>query len=225
MRNFSLGILINYVLAYLWQPIEKSKLLQSLEKDIISKELFNQLQGITHQNNKTKTLIWLHAKTLLIAENFSEIISHFENKKDIQFLLTTERSELDKEFTLPGIHQVIPLDHPSFVNQFIKYWKPDSLVWLSDTIRPILLHKVSKSNIPAIYANASLTSKKTKTFLPFRAFIKVYLSYFDRILAKSDDAAKDLRRLKGVRSKLEVLGIMQTSARALPYDEGLRSKF
>ena len=112
MRNFSLGILINYVLAYLWQPIEKSKLLQSLEKDIISKELFNQLQGITHQNNKTKTLIWLHAKTLLIAENFSEIISHFENEKDIQFLLTTERSELDKEFTLPGIHQVIPLDHP-----------------------------------------------------------------------------------------------------------------
>ena len=68
MRNFSLGILINYVLAYLWQPIEKSKLLQSLEKDIISKELFNQLQGITHQNNKTKTLIWLHAKTLSIAE-------------------------------------------------------------------------------------------------------------------------------------------------------------
>ena len=77
MRNFSLGILINYVLAYLWQPIEKSKLLQSLEKDIISKELFNQLQGITRQNNKPKTLIWLHAKTLSIAENFSEIISHF----------------------------------------------------------------------------------------------------------------------------------------------------
>jgi 3-deoxy-D-manno-octulosonic-acid transferase len=61
--------------------------------------------------------------------------------------------------------------------------------------------------------------------LIFRTFIKVYLSYFDRILAKSDESAKDLRRIKEVRTKLEVLGTMQTGARALPYDEMLRSKF
>jgi 3-deoxy-D-manno-octulosonic-acid transferase len=35
----------------------------------------------------------------------------------------------------------------------------------------------------------------------------------------------DLRRIKEVRTKLEVLGTMQTGARALPYDEMLRSKF
>ena len=51
------------------------------------------------------------------------------------------------------------------------------------------------------------------------------MSYFDRILAKSDESAKDLRRIKEVRTKLEVLGTMQTGARALPYDEMLRSKF
>ena len=225
MQRLSFGIIVNYLVAYLLQPYEKSKIAKSYEQSKISKDQFEQLQGISNQRTEKKILIWLHAETLTQADNFNEIISHFEDKKDLEFLLTTEESYGDQEFHMPGIHQCLPLDHPTFVRQFIDHWKPNSLVWLSDRIRPILLHRVAKSNIPAIYANASLVPIRAKVFLIFRTFIKVYLSYFDRILAKSDESAKDLRRIKEVRTKLEVLGTMQTGARALPYDEMLRSKF
>ena len=225
MQRVSFGIIVNRLLAYLLQPYEKSKITKAYEKSKITKDLLGQLQGLSNQKNGKKTLIWLHAESLILVDNFSEILSHFEDKKDIQFLLTTEESNTDQDLNVPGIHQCLPLDHPTFVRQFINHWKPNSLVWLSDTIRPILLHRVSKSGIPAIYANASLAPVKAGAFLGFRRFIKVYLSYFDRILAKSDESAQDLRRIKEVRTKLEVLGAMQTGAHALPYDELLRAKF
>ena len=92
MQRVSFGIIVNYLVAYLLQPYEKSKIAKSYEQSKISKDLFEQLQGITNQRTEKKILIWLHAETLTQADNFNEIISHFEDKKDLEFLLTTEES-------------------------------------------------------------------------------------------------------------------------------------
>ena len=105
MQRLSFGIIVNYLVAYLLQPYEKSKIAKAYEQSKISKDLFKQLQGITNQRTEKKILIWLHAESLTQADNFNEIISHFENKKDLEFLLTTEESYGDQEFHMPGIHQ------------------------------------------------------------------------------------------------------------------------
>ena len=147
MQRVSFGIIVNYLVAYLLQPYEKSKIAKAYEQSKISKDVFKQLQGITNQRTKKKILIWLHAESLTQADNFNEIISYFEDKKDVGFLLTTEERHIKQQFHMPGIYQCLPLDHPTFVRQFIDHWKPNSLVWLSDRIRPILLHRVAKSNI------------------------------------------------------------------------------
>jgi len=225
MQSFSIGLAANYILAWVLQPFVKSRLSNSIEKGELHKKLANQLQGLSLQTRGGKTLIWLHAKTLATAASFGEIVAHFEENNNIQFLWTTEEDDPDCTFKMTGIHQHLPLDYPMFVNKFLEGWKPDAVVWLSNTIRPVLLYKVMKSKVPAIYANAELTSLETRKYFWFPSFIKGYLSCFDRILAKSDEAAKRLRRAKAPRVKLEVLGMMQNGTRALTYDEIERSRF
>ena len=101
MQRVSFGIIVNRLLAYLLQPYEKSKITKAYEKSKITKDLLGQLQGLSNQKNGKKTLIWLHAESLILVDNFSEILSHFEDKKDIQFLLTTEESNTDQDLNVP----------------------------------------------------------------------------------------------------------------------------
>lgn len=70
-------------------------------------------------------MIWLHAKTLATAASFGEIVAHFEENNNIQFLWTTEEDDPDCTFKMTGIHQHLPLDYPMFVNRF---WRVGSLM-------------------------------------------------------------------------------------------------
>ena len=53
-KGLSFGIIVNYLVAYLLQPYEKSKIAKAYEQSKISKDLFEQLQGITNQRTKKK---------------------------------------------------------------------------------------------------------------------------------------------------------------------------
>jgi 3-deoxy-D-manno-octulosonic-acid transferase len=212
-------------LAWLTQPFVKSNLINSLDQGKTRAELVKQLLGATVSETPVGTLIWLHAQTLSEAQSFGEIVAHFESRKDIQFLWTTEEDNIDSELKMPGMHLHLPLDYPTFVAKFLENWKPDALVWLSDSIRPILMQQIAKMEIPSVYANAGLSRAKAQKYIWFPNYIGAYLSSFDRILAKSDESAKRLRRANAPRTKLEVLGVMQAGARALPHDERERARF
>lgn len=225
MQRLSISWACNYVWAWLRQPFVKSNLVRSLDREKIRPELVEQLLADSMVERPNGTLVWLHAKTVSAAQSFGEVVAHFEGRDDITFLWTIEEEDIDNSFDMHGILQHLPLDHPTFVSKFLKQWAPETLVWLSDTIRPILLRQVAKHNIPAVYANAGLSRAKAQKYLWFPNFIGVYFSSFERILAKSDEAAKRLRRANAPRARLEVLGIMQAGARALPHDELERTRF
>jgi len=209
-------------IAWLTQPFAKSKLVRALEADKLRADLVDQLVGANYPKRDDGTLIWLHAETVAQTNNFAEIVAYFSDRKDVSFFWTTEEDDPSGAFDQLGEHQVLPLDHPTFIKKFLNKTRPDALVWLSNSIRPILLRKVARGKIPAIYANAGLSRAQAKRFLWFPNFIAVYLSSFDRILAKTDESAKRLRRANAPRAKLEVLGTMHAGARALPHDESER---
>ncbi len=206
------------------QPFVKNKLIHKMETQQYRAELVDQLLGANFPTRDDCTLIWLHAPTLAQCKNFGEIIAHFEDRDDVKFLWTTEEDDPKGEFDLPGTHQHLPLDHPGFTANFLRKWHPDALVWVSDTIRPVLMRKVARAKIPAIYANAGMSRKQARKFVWFPNFIGLYLASFDRILAKTDESAKRLRRANAPRAKLEVLGVMHAGARALPHDELERAR-
>jgi len=220
--RLSAGLATRQVFAWLTQPFAKSKLVRSLEAEEIRADLVDQLLGANFPKRDDGILIWLHAETVEQTNNFAEIVAHFADRKDVKFYWTTEEDDPTGAFDQFGEHQVLPLDHPSFAKKFLKKTKPDALVWLSNSIRPVLLRKVARANIPAIYANAGLSRAQAQRFLWFPNFSALYLSSFDRILAKTDESAKRLRRANAPRARLEVLGVMHAGARALPHDESKR---
>lgn len=210
--------------AWLRQPFEKNALLRQLETQDIRAELVDQLLGANFPTRGDGTLIWLHAPTIAQCADFGEVVAHFENHDDVSFLWTTEEDDPNGVFDQIGTHQHLPLDHPSFTMKFLQKWRPDALVWVSDSIRPVLMRNVARAKIPAIYANAGMSRAKARKFVWFPNFIGTYLSSFDRILAKTDESAKRLRKANAPRTKLEVLGVMHAGARALPYDEVERTR-
>lgn len=220
----SFGLTANYIWAWLKQPIVKAKLLNQLERGDIRAELVDQLIGANFSMRDDRTLIWLHATTLAQAESFGEVVAHFQDNENVTFLWTTEEDDVDGVFNFPGKHQHIPLDHPTFVTKFLQKWRPNALVWLSESMHPILLRSVARAKVPAIYANAGLSRAQARRFLWFPKFISLYLACFDRILAKTDESANRLRRAHVPRDRLEVLGVMHAGARALPHDEMERAK-
>lgn len=222
--RLSAGLATRQVLAWLTQPFVKWKLVRSMEAGETRAELVDQLLGANINEPIDGTLIWLHSQTLDQTKSFGEIVAHFAKDKDIQFLWTTEEDDPDGTFNLSGTHQHLPLDNPSFVKNFLAKTNPKALVWLSNSVRPILLRKVAHAKIPAIYANAGLSRSQARKFVWFPNFIGLYLSSFDRILAKTDESAKRLRKANAPRSRLEVLGVMHAGARALPHDELERSR-
>jgi 3-deoxy-D-manno-octulosonic-acid transferase len=224
MKRVSLGLALRHVNAWFRQPFEKNKLLRKLETQDIRAELVDQLLGANFPTRDDGILIWLHAPTLAQCKDFGEVVGHFEGRDDVSFLWTTEEDDPMGLFDQVGTHQHLPLDHPSFTTKFLQKWRPDALVWVTDSIRPILIRNVARAKIPAIYANAGMSRAKARKYIWFPNFIGLYLSSFDRILAKTDESAKRLRKANAPRTRLEVLGVMHAGARALPYDELERAR-
>ena len=224
MNRFSVGMALRHVSAWLMQPIEKNALLRKLEAQEIRAELVDQLLGANFPTRNDGTLIWLHASSVAQCEDFGEVVAHYNDRDDVHFLWTSEEDDVAGVFDQAGWYQHLPLDHPSFTMNFLQKWEPDALVWLSDSVRPILMRNVARAKVPAIYANAGMSRSNVRKYGWFPNFIGVYLSSFDRILAKTDESAKRLRKVNAPRTKLEVVGVMHAGARALPYDELERTR-
>ena len=224
MKRVSLGLALRHVSAWFTQPFVKNALLRKLETQEYCADLVDQLLGANFPNREAGTLIWLHAPTLAQCKNFGEVVAHYDDRDDVSFLWTTEEDDPLGLFDQIGTHQHLPLDHPSFTTKFLQKWQPDALVWVSNSIRPVLMRMVARMKIPAIYANAGMSRAQGRRFVWFPNFIGLYLSSFDRILAKTDESAKRLRRANAPRAKLEVLGVMHAGARALPHDELERAR-
>jgi len=145
---------------------------------------------------------------------------------DLEILVTTEEPvDTKSEDLVDVIHQVLPQDFPQFTRRFVKNWRPDAGVWMSDTLYPSLMAQIAKEGIPVICANAGISRKQGYRYSWFPSFIASYFNCFSRILVRSDKSARRLRWLRAPRRKLEVVGVMSAGAIALPHDEERRLQF
>ena len=199
MTQFSVGMALRHVNAWLMQPFEKNSLLRKLEAQDIRVELVDQLLGANFPTRNDGILIWLHAATLAQCRDFGEVVAHFEDRDDVNFLWTTEEDDPTGAFDLTGIHQHLPLDHPSFVSSFLQNLRPDALVWLSDSIRPILMRKVVRAKIPAIYANAGMSRAKARNMYGFQISsgftCPVLIAFWQRQMNPRSAFAKQMRHV------------------------------
>ena len=172
-------------------------------------------------------LVWFHAPSNDDLAAFSELkLTLQDYVPDLEFLVTTEELENDFGEAMPDvIFQHLPLDYPRFMRRFVKNWKPDAGVWMSDTLYPCLMSRTAREGIPVVCANAGVTRKQRNRYGWVPSFAASYFKSFDRILVRSDEAARRLRWLRVPRRKLEVVGRLSAGAVALPYDEERRQQF
>ena len=227
--RLSFGLLTYKARSWVSQSYVKAHYLTQAEAGIIPTSEANNRIGIGEVERPDGCLIWLHCVDPDMAQDFAELIELFDGFEDrVSFVLTTETSDVFEQISdqLRVIaHQFVVHDASQFADQFLDHWKPEAVVWLSDSVYPLVLGQIKRRKIPCVYVNATISKKMRNKYLWYPNFIGTYLSRFTRILASSDASAIRLRRLHAPRKNLEVMGGFKAGAKALPCDELQRASF
>ena len=128
-------------------------------------------------------LIWFHGASVGELLSIIPIIKNYEKDKKINQILITSStlssSKILKKFKFKKtVHQFYPIDHFLFTNRFLKYWKPNLVVFIESEIWPYMYKRLQIMNIPLILLNARLTKKTFERWLKIKFISK---SIFNKI--------------------------------------------
>ena len=128
-------------------------------------------------------LIWFHGASVGELLSIIPIIKNYEKDKKINQILITSStlssSKILKKFKFKKtVHQFYPIDHFLFTNKFLKYWKPNLVVFIESEIWPYMYKRLQIMNIPLILLNARLTKKTFERWLKIKFISK---SIFEKI--------------------------------------------
>ncbi|MFD0859627.1 3-deoxy-D-manno-octulosonic acid transferase [Roseovarius aquimarinus] len=178
-------------------------------------------------------VIWGHATSL---EHANALVQLTER-------LATQRGEASREgqglhlllTTGPGVqfpshpralscHQTLGADNPASAAAFLAHWRPDICLWTGGDLMPALLTSADDAGVPLILVDAETSMLERPGWRWLPDVTPALLTRFRHILARSDGAARHLRRLGVPEEKLRVTGLFQEGAIALPYSEPLRDE-
>ncbi len=128
--------------------------------------------GIPTQSRPKGPLLWIHAASVGESLSCLALIQLLlKENPHLHILLTTQTrsSALLMRQRLPErtMHQFIPCDHPLFVGKFVKFWRPNGVLWLESEFWPVLLSRIKGLGIPSILVNARLSDK---SFIGWKRF-------------------------------------------------------
>jgi 3-deoxy-D-manno-octulosonic-acid transferase len=116
-----------------------------------------------------------------------------------------------------AFHQYFTIDNPVFTTRFVKYWRPDLVLWFESEFWPAMLSSIKRKNIPLILVNGRISNKSFKRWQQFDFISKELLSFFTLCLGQSEEDAYRLRVL-GAKETL-CLGNIKYAGLPLPVDE------
>ncbi len=178
--------------------------------------------GVASIRRPAKTnMIWIHAASVGEAQSvFSMIDKILLAREDVAVLLTTGtktsaqlvQAKLHSRF----LHQYVPLDHPEWVSNFLRYWQPNLAIWVESELWPNLIVMTAESGIPLMLLNARMSDRSFANWQKNPAFIRRMLECFAHVMAQNQVYARYFQFL-GARS-VEVSGNLKLAALPLPYD-------
>ncbi|SEO85913.1 3-deoxy-D-manno-octulosonic-acid transferase [Salinihabitans flavidus] len=167
----------------------------------------------THQHDPAAErpagrLLWLHTtrpeKAAALAGLGLRLMAQLHGTRALLTVPAGEAAALDLPEALL-VHEA-PSDNPGDIAGFLDHWRPDVGLWLGDMLRPAFLAAAQDRAIPLLLLEAdrpSLESRRLR-FLPDPA--GQILQCFDTIFARSDDAARRLRRFTRGTIRIEESG-------------------
>ena len=96
-----------------------------------------------------------------------------------------------------------------FVKKFIKYWKPQLVLWIESDLWPNTLSAIKKNKIQSLFINARISPKSFNRWKRIANNYNELLKTFSNVFAQSRE---DLKRLQSLTDKkIEFIGNLKLS--------------
>ncbi|MBS56500.1 MAG: hypothetical protein CMP16_01340 [Rickettsiales bacterium] len=158
-----------------------------------------------------KKLIWIHAASVGEFKSSKIIIESYYKNYTI-LVSTTTKTAADyalKYYSKKIIHQYAPYDVTHWVERYIKFWKPELVIWIESDLWPNTLALLKKNKIKSILLNARISPESYSRWKKFGNSYEKLIETFSAVFAQSKD---DLKRIKNLTNKkIEFIGNLKLS--------------
>ena len=151
-------------------------------------------------------IIWIHAASIGEFKSSHIIIETYYKKYSILVTTTTKSAAeyASKYYDGKIIHQYAPFDVDIWVKRFIKYWKPQLVLWIESDLWPNTLSIIKKNKIQSILINARISPQSFNRWKRISNNYNELLKTFFKVFAQSRE---DLKRLQSLSDKkIEFIG-------------------
>ena len=179
--------------------------------------------GRSDRTRPVGTLVWFHAASMGESISVLPLIERLvAAHPELHVLLTTvtvtSAATVAPRLPERAFHQFVPVDLPWVTARFIRHWQPDLAVWVESEFWPNQMLAMHRTGKKMLLLNARISERSERRWQKAPRAIKTLLSFFDAILAKSEEDADRLKALGAQR--VECLGNLKFSSPALGADEG-----
>ena len=153
-------------------------------------------------------LFWFHAVSLGEFNSILPFIDFYLKKDEkFKFLITTTTlssyNEYKKKFRDNNrvFHQFLPYDFGLLINNFLKNWRPDIVLFVDSEIWPNFIFEIKKKKLPFILLNGRITKKTFKKWFFFKNLSYDLFSSFSLCISSNKETAEYLKLLKAKNIK------------------------
>ncbi len=179
-------------------------------------------KGIASRPRPDGTLIWMHGASVGETSMLLPLIQRMLKDDPALNILVTSGTMTSAQVMadrLPerAIHQMVPLDGPTFVSRFLEHWTPDLAIWAESEIWPNLVLQTKSSGAKMALINARMNQDSIDRWRNKRKFARQIFSSFDIILPADTLTHNALTFLGG--NTVNEIGNLKSSAPALTWDK------
>ena len=123
--------------------------------------------SLFNNSKPERQTIWCHAASVgefntleTLIPNMKEAFENYEILLTVSNIVAYEQAKLwsDKQIHIA----IAPLDFPSVLKRFIKYWKPVTLITMENEIFPNRIVLLKKDGCKIVWVNARISAKSAK---------------------------------------------------------------
>ncbi|MCC6948015.1 MAG: 3-deoxy-D-manno-octulosonic acid transferase [Bradyrhizobiaceae bacterium] len=159
-------------------------------------------RGVPSHARPPGPLIWVHAASVGEILSILSLIERIQTR-GIAVLLTSgtvTAAQIAEQRLPPGvIHQFVPMDVPSFVENFFEHWQPNLALIAESEFWPNLITEGRRRGIPFVIVNARLSDRSFGRWRLARGTAAAILERIDLCLAQDPNIGERFEQLGAQR--------------------------
>ncbi len=164
-------------------------------------------------------LIWMHGASVGESRLLLDLFEAIHTQRPDAYALVTTQTTTSADMIAASapqhvIHQMAPVDGPRAVTRFLQHWRPDAAVFAEGEIWPNMLLGLKRGRIPAVMANARMTTRSIDGWNSRKSSARALFGAFQFIGAADRQTAEGLGRATG--HEITTVGNLKMAARITP---------